>query len=247
MADQDRSYRRLTGGALLVAAAIVLAACGSAGTKGAASTHKPGKIAPGTAPSSSIPSQSTTTTSTPLPTTTAPGSTAPAASTSPKPAAAPSPTTTVAPKTLPATTTPGSAPVSPVPTSPPANSVMINSVHTSLGTVLVDQDGYVLYLLTADTPNSSNCTSLLCNTVWPAVLASGGGVAGAGVQQSLLGKLQLPNGTTQVTYGGHPLYTYVGDGKPAQTAGQGIKSFGGIWWVLSAATGSAITGALSML
>ncbi|HEY2214764.1 MAG TPA: hypothetical protein VGH31_06890 [Acidimicrobiales bacterium] len=124
---------------------------------------------------------------------------------------------------------------------------MIGSVHTSLGTVLVDQEGYVLYLLTADSPTSSNCTSLLCNTVWPAVLASGGGVAGSGVQQSLLGTLRLPDGTTQVTYAGHPLYTYVGDGMPAQTAGQGISSFGGIWWVLSAASGSAITGALSML
>jgi predicted lipoprotein with Yx(FWY)xxD motif len=124
---------------------------------------------------------------------------------------------------------------------------MINSVETSLGTVLVDRYGFTIYLLTADNPTFSNCTSFVCNTVWPPVLATGGGVAGPGVQQSLLGTIPLPDGTQQVTYAGHPLYTYIGDRKPAQTSGQGIKSFGGIWWVLSATTGAAITGAVSIL
>ena len=67
------------------------------------------------------------------------------------------------------------------------------------------------------------------------------GAAGPGVSQSMLGTLHLSNGTVQVTYGGHPLYTYLGDRKPGQTTGQSIKSFGGIWYVLSAATGQAIS------
>src|ERR1700677_355272 len=100
MADQDRSYRRLTGGAVLVVAAIVLAACGSTGAKGAASTPTPRKIGLRTTPSSFLPMPSTTTTSSAATPATVPGSTVPPASTSPKPAAAPS-TTTVAPKTLP--------------------------------------------------------------------------------------------------------------------------------------------------
>jgi predicted lipoprotein with Yx(FWY)xxD motif len=57
----------------------------------------------------------------------------------------------------------------------------------------------------------------------------------------------LADGMKQVTYGGHPLYTYLGDRSPGQTTGEGIQSFGGIWWVLSATSGSAITGKLSMI
>ena len=46
----------------------------------------------------------------------------------------------------------------------------------------------------------------------------------------------------QITYRGHPLYYYVGDHTPGQTAGQGLNEFGGYWYVLSAG-GSAITSA----
>jgi predicted lipoprotein with Yx(FWY)xxD motif len=124
---------------------------------------------------------------------------------------------------------------------------MIDAVKTSLGTVLTNSSGFALYLLTADSPTRSNCTTFPCTTIWSPVWAAGGGIAGSGVQQSLLGTLRLPDGIEQVTYAGHPLYTYIGDLQPAQTSGEGIKSFGGIWWVLSATSGAAITGTLSML
>jgi predicted lipoprotein with Yx(FWY)xxD motif len=135
----------------------------------------------------------------------------------------------------------------PTPAAAPQNAVTINSVHTPRGTVLTNSSGFALYLLTADSPTRSNCTSTLCNTIWRPVWASGGGKAGPGVQQSLLGTLPLANGIEQVTYAGHPLYTYVGDLSPAQTTGEGIQSFGGVWWVIAASSGAAITGALSPL
>jgi predicted lipoprotein with Yx(FWY)xxD motif len=37
----------------------------------------------------------------------------------------------------------------------------------------------------------------------------------------------------QVTYAGHPLYYYAGDGAPGQTSGEGLDQFGGVWWALS--------------
>jgi predicted lipoprotein with Yx(FWY)xxD motif len=116
----------------------------------------------------------------------------------------------------------------------------IKAMTTSLGTVLVNNAGHTLYLLTSDGPTNSTCTALLCATIWPSVKAAGGGVAGPGVQQSLLGTVHRPDGSVQITYGGHPLYTYVGDLLAAQISGEGISSFGGVWYVLDAATGAAI-------
>jgi predicted lipoprotein with Yx(FWY)xxD motif len=122
-----------------------------------------------------------------------------------------------------------------------AGSVSIHAVPTNLGMVLADSSGRTLYMLTADNPKFSNCTTIPCTIIWPPVKASGGGIAAPGVQQSLLGTLRLPDGSTQVTYAGHPLYTYQGDSGADQTFGERVSSFGGIWYVLSAATGKVIT------
>jgi predicted lipoprotein with Yx(FWY)xxD motif len=37
-----------------------------------------------------------------------------------------------------------------------------------------------------------------------------------------------------VTYGGHPLYTYVGDGAPGQVNGNNIDLNGGLWHEMTA-------------
>ena len=41
------------------------------------------------------------------------------------------------------------------------------------------------------------------------------------------------DGKTQVTYDGHPLYTYAGDSSPGATNGQGQNTFGALWWVVA--------------
>ena len=41
------------------------------------------------------------------------------------------------------------------------------------------------------------------------------------------------NGMNQVTLNGHPLYTYSAD-SAGSASGQGLKSFGGTWWLLTA-------------
>jgi predicted lipoprotein with Yx(FWY)xxD motif len=68
--------------------------------------------------------------------------------------------------------------------------------------------------------------------VWPP-LTSAKGVAGHGLSASALGSIKRPDGTTEATYAGHPLYTYVGDAKPGDTRGQGLDQFGAEWYVLA--------------
>lgn len=60
-------------------------------------------------------------------------------------------------------------------------------------------------------------------------------MAGNGVQSSLLGTIKLPSGKRQVTYDGHPLYTYIGDPGPRETAYIGTRQSGGAWWAIDAA------------
>jgi predicted lipoprotein with Yx(FWY)xxD motif len=47
-----------------------------------------------------------------------------------------------------------------------------------------------------------------------------------------VGRVTRPDGSTQLTYGGHPLYTYVRDTRPGMVTGQAIDQDGGPWYVL---------------
>jgi predicted lipoprotein with Yx(FWY)xxD motif len=56
----------------------------------------------------------------------------------------------------------------------------------------------------------------------------GPATAGSGVTGPL-GRITRPDGTTQATYDGHPLYTYAGDTAPGQAKGNGLNVSGGVW------------------
>jgi predicted lipoprotein with Yx(FWY)xxD motif len=101
--------------------------------------------------------------------------------------------------------------------------------HTSHGMALVGANGHSLYTFTSDTHNHSNC-SAACRAVWPPVTSSGKPAAGAGVSARHLGVIK----GRQVTYYGHPLYTYVKDSKAGQTKGETLFKFGGYWYLSSA-------------
>jgi predicted lipoprotein with Yx(FWY)xxD motif len=107
---------------------------------------------------------------------------------------------------------------------------------TKLGPILVNSRGFTVYAFTADKTNKDKCVSIApqCLTVWPPVTTTGKPVAGPGVKQSLLGTIKLGR-KTQVTYAGHPLYTYVADTRPAQTSYVNILQFKGRWPALNAA------------
>jgi predicted lipoprotein with Yx(FWY)xxD motif len=112
-----------------------------------------------------------------------------------------------------------------------------------LGKILVDSKGDTLYVFGKDTSTKSMCSGA-CAMNWPPLLASGKPTAGDGATAAKLGTTQRSDGAAQVTYGGHPVYTFSGDQSAGDTNGQGINAFGGQWHVTSAA-GSAVDGGAS--
>ena len=91
--------------------------------------------------------------------------------------------------------------------------------------VLTNAGGYTLYWFAPDTPSKSACYGT-CAAYWPPV--TGRPIAGPGVTGKL-GTIGRTGGGTQVTYDGHPLYTYVGDSAPGQSTGNDIDLNGGFW------------------
>ncbi len=99
---------------------------------------------------------------------------------------------------------------------------------SSLGHILVNAEGLTLYAFTQDSADQSACTGS-CPDIWPPLTVEEDPAAGEGVNADLLGTLNRADGSTQVTYNGHPLYIYSEDAGPGDTNGQG---FGGSWYVV---------------
>jgi predicted lipoprotein with Yx(FWY)xxD motif len=115
----------------------------------------------------------------------------------------------------------------------PARAATVSTRDTGLGTVLVDGRGRTLYLFEKDTPTRSSCNGA-CASIWPPLTTTGAkSVAGGGLAAAKLGSVKRADGKTEVTYAGHPLYTYAGDAKPGDTRGQGLDQFGAEWYVLA--------------
>jgi predicted lipoprotein with Yx(FWY)xxD motif len=110
----------------------------------------------------------------------------------------------------------------------------VSSGMTSLGQILVDGNGMTIYLFQKDTGTSSMCDSS-CAKYWPPVTTTGAPKAGSGVTAGMLGTTKRADGTSQVTYNGHPLYLYTGDKSPGDVTGQGLNAFGALWYVVSPA------------
>lgn len=132
-----------------------------------------------------------------------------------------------------ASAAPAAAAPSPSPAPPAASGTAIAVGSTRLGQVLVDSGGRTVYLFGADKGTASNCNSAACVQYWPPVLTNGAPQAGAGLNASLLGTATRADGTTQVTYAGHPLYRFISDHKAGDVSGQGINAFGAPWYVVS--------------
>jgi predicted lipoprotein with Yx(FWY)xxD motif len=127
------------------------------------------------------------------------------------------------------------APATDAPTGVPvtgAATVNVAEVGT-FGQALVDAEGRSLYLFTNDTQNSgtSSCTGD-CLVEWPPLFTDGEPVAGEGVDATMLGTITLPDGTSQVTYNGWPLYYFHEDTAAGDTNGQGL---GGVWFLVTPA------------
>ncbi len=135
------------------------------------------------------------------------------------------------------TSTPASTPTTVAATTSttvPSNATVavVRGVH-GLGPILVTSSGRTLYRYVPDGTGPSTCTGP-CAEAWPplTVVSASALVAGPGLDHTQLATVARPDGTLQVTYAGHPLYTYLGDKTSGQVAGQGVAS---VWFVVTPA------------
>ena len=106
-----------------------------------------------------------------------------------------------------------------------------------LGPILVDSEGMTVYEFTVDKGTTSECYGG-CEAAWPPVVANGKPTAGEGAMSSALGTTKRKDGTLQVTYEGHPLYTFAEDSAPGEVTGNEVE---GTWFVLDR-KGAQVTG-----
>jgi predicted lipoprotein with Yx(FWY)xxD motif len=121
-----------------------------------------------------------------------------------------------------------------LPTTDNGRPASVGVASTGLGDVLVDRQGRTLYLFARDSGTMSACTGA-CAVNWPPLRVRGAPLVGSGAKPSAVGRTARPDGISQLTYNGHPLYTFVNDKKPGDTNGEGINAFGGSWFAISPA------------
>jgi predicted lipoprotein with Yx(FWY)xxD motif len=98
---------------------------------------------------------------------------------------------------------------------------------TTIGgtTVLTNAKGFTLYSFAPDTTTASKCYGS-CAVYWPPV--TGTAAASPGLP-GRVGTIKRTDGSEQLTYNGHPLYTYIADTAPGQARGNNINLNGGVW------------------
>jgi predicted lipoprotein with Yx(FWY)xxD motif len=126
-----------------------------------------------------------------------------------------------------ATTT---APAGPKPAPGKATGTEVQVSSSDYGRILFDGDDQAVYLFDKENGATSECYDD-CASAWPPVLTKGEPQAGAGADAGLLGTTERDDGSTQVTYNGHPLY-YYRDDPPGQVLCQNVDEFGGLWLVV---------------
>jgi predicted lipoprotein with Yx(FWY)xxD motif len=108
--------------------------------------------------------------------------------------------------------------------------------------IAINGKGFAVYTLSGDSRQHPECTkSNKCFQFWfPVKINSTKKLSKAPHVKGSLGTWKR-NGFIQVTLGGHPLYTFLGDTHKNAATGEGIKSFGGTWHVVKAGSGKSST------
>ena len=118
------------------------------------------------------------------------------------------------------------APAEPTTTASLVRRATVAVASSKLGDILVDASRH-LYAFTKDKGDQSACSGE-CATNWPAL--TGAATAGTGAQAALVSTAMQADGSSQVTYGGKPLYHFAGDTKAGDTNGQGV---GSVWFAVT--------------
>ena len=122
-------------------------------------------------------------------------------------------------------------------TSTPSTSVAAHATlavvtNSKLGKIIVAASGKTVYLYMPDETSTTSTVPAALKSAWPAVTASGTSTVDASLDKTKLAVDPQPDGTKQVAYNGHLLYTFQGDAAPGSASGERL---GGIWFVLSPA------------
>lgn len=117
--------------------------------------------------------------------------------------------------------------------------LVLSTAQGTDGTYLTGASGRAVYLWLGDSGATSKCSGS-CATSWPPVIAASAPKTSGAAVAADLGTTKRSDGSMQVTYKGHPLYYFAGDGQAGMTNGQGSTGFGARWWLVSPA-GVAIT------
>jgi predicted lipoprotein with Yx(FWY)xxD motif len=131
------------------------------------------------------------------------------------------------------------APSASAPASAAAATVGLKTAKVGSVTVLTNAQGLTLYSFAPDTSAKSVCNGA-CATSWPPVKP-----ATTAAVKSPFATIKRSDGATQLTFHGHPLYTFVGDKAPGQASGNGVNAFGGLWHEAPASGGAASAGTSS--
>jgi predicted lipoprotein with Yx(FWY)xxD motif len=112
-------------------------------------------------------------------------------------------------------------------------SMALISVTTvpKVGKVIVNSKGFTLYDFHKDQGTTSSCYGA-CEAAWPPMTTGGKPEVGNGASASMLGTTERKDGTMQVTYAGHPIYTFTEDKKPGEANGNDFSAFGAQWYAL---------------
>jgi predicted lipoprotein with Yx(FWY)xxD motif len=111
-----------------------------------------------------------------------------------------------------------------------ASAFLLTVAETSLGPILADGRGHTVYLFTPDKVGKKSVCTGPCTQVWIPLRQEGEQAAGDGVDASLIATIKRPDGSKQVTYKGHPLYTMIEDKQPGEVKGQSV---GGVWFAVT--------------
>ena len=126
----------------------------------------------------------------------------------------------------------GAQPAAPNTGASATGAAKVGAGKSMIGQVVVNGTTRTLYVFNKDHNGMSTCYGP-CANYWPPLLSKGKPVALAGTNPGLVGTTRRTDGAEQVTYGGRPVYEYVGDTKPGQTTGEGLTDFGAAWLAIS--------------
>lgn len=101
--------------------------------------------------------------------------------------------------------------------------------ENEVGIMLFDLSGHTLYRFDGDNGSASTCYGA-CAKAWPPALTEGK-IRAVDVPRKLVGTSKRKDGTIQLTYAGHPLYTHNGEHQ-GKSDGNGATAFGAKWHAL---------------